>query len=74
VSSLSEQLVQGSGEFTFANAAMRASLAGMVRQREIDVLIVGPLTRVGMDAAGTLQEVAAFMRLLAEVRRECGRR
>ena len=38
------------------------------------MVIAGPLTRIGMDSAGTLQEVVAFMELIADVRRRCGRR
>ena len=56
------------GKFTFATDQWRAELAGIVRDGEIDVLIAGPLTRIGMDAAGTLQEVAAFLALVADVR------
>jgi hypothetical protein len=45
----------------------------VIAEREFDVLIAGPLSRVGMDAAGTLQEVRDFMRLVDEVRRASGR-
>ncbi len=37
-------------------------------------MIIGPVVRSGMDAAGTLQEVRDFMALIADVRRRCGRR
>ena len=40
------------GQFTFATEQWRAELAQIVKVREIDVLIAGPLTRIGMDAAG----------------------
>ena len=36
------------------------------------MLIVGPLTRVGMDGAGTLQEVVAFMAFVGDLRRLVG--
>jgi hypothetical protein len=49
-------------------------LAGIIEEQEIDMLVVGPLTRVGMDAAGTLQEVAAFTDLVSDVRWRSGRR
>jgi hypothetical protein len=62
------------GEFTFREEAWRSKLAATVREHEIDVLIVGPVTRSGMDEAGTLQEVRDFLQLVAEVRRESGRR
>jgi hypothetical protein len=48
-------------------------VAGQIGESEIDVLIVGPLTRIGMDGPGTLQEVSAFMRLVAEFRARSGR-
>ena len=56
------------GQFTFATDQWRAELAQIVKAHEIDVLIAGPLTRIGMDSAGTLQEVAAFLRLIQDVR------
>jgi hypothetical protein len=56
------------GEFTFAEESWRDRLASIVRDHEIDVLIAGPLTRLGMDSAGTLQETAAFMKLVGDVR------
>lgn len=61
------------GAFTFAAETWRRHLAEVVRDHEIDVLIAGPLTRLGMDSAGTLQETAAFMQLIADVRRQSGR-
>jgi hypothetical protein len=54
--------------FTFASDEWRETIAAVVREQEIDVLIVGPLTRVGMDSAGTLQDVSAFAALVADVR------
>jgi hypothetical protein len=62
------------GAFTFAAETWRQQLAEVVRDHQIDVLIAGPLTRLGMDSAGTLQETAAFMQLIADVRRQSGRR
>jgi hypothetical protein len=61
-------------ELSFADPGCRASLAAIVRQLEIDVVIVGPVTRSGMDEAGTLQEVRDFMRLVADVRAQAARR
>ena len=57
------------GEFTLADEDWRDRLAEVVAEHEIDVLIAGPLTRIGMDAAGTLHEVGAFMALVDDVRR-----
>jgi hypothetical protein len=60
--------------FSFADDVMRAQLASEIAGQEIDVLIVGPLTRAGMDCAGTLQEVRDFMGLVGDLRKACGRR
>jgi hypothetical protein len=59
--------------FSFADAAPRAQLAAELCEQEIDIAIIGPATRVGMDEAGTLQDVRDFMRLVADVRRLAGR-
>jgi hypothetical protein len=61
-------------EFTFASERWREKLALTVANRDIDVLIAGPLTSIGMDDAGTLQEVRAFMQLVADVRARSQRR
>lgn len=52
----------------------RQALANAIAAHAIDVVIVGPLTRTGMNAAGTLQEVRDFMELVAAVRYLAGRR
>lgn len=62
------------GEFSFAPRAWRDRLAELVADKEIDVLMVGPVTRAGMDEAGTLQQVRDFMTLVADVRKRSGRR
>lgn len=49
-------------------------IADLIAEREIDVLIVGPLTRVGMDELGTLQQVRDFMGHVARFRKRTGRR
>jgi hypothetical protein len=61
-------------EFTFADESWRAALAAKIREDKIDVLIAGPVTRLGMDEAGTLQQVREFMELVKEVRVASGRR
>jgi hypothetical protein len=61
------------GEFSLDAERWREQLALSVDAHEIDVVVAGPLTRIGMNAAGTLQEVIAFMRLVADVRRRCDR-
>jgi hypothetical protein len=61
------------GSFTFADERWRDFLAEHVRELAVDVVIVGPVAAAGMEAAGTLQEVRAFLTLVAEVRRHSGR-
>ncbi len=59
--------------FTFADEAWREAVATIIREQEIDLVIAGPLTRIGMDTAGTLQQVVAFMQLIGDVRARCAR-
>jgi hypothetical protein len=61
-------------KFTFADDEWRAELARIVSERVIDIIIAGPLTRIGMDEAGTLQQVRDFMRLVNDPRQRSGRR
>jgi hypothetical protein len=61
------------GGFTYADPAWRQTLAETVHRLEIDVVIVGPLTASGMEAAGTLQETRAFLALVNQVRALAGR-
>lgn len=62
------------GTITFTDPSWRSAVAEAVRDGEIDVLIAGPVTRLGMDEAGTLQQVRDFMRLISEARTQSGRR
>ena len=64
---------EGWGEFTFADDYQREQLAGMIRDAGLDVVIVGPVALSGMEDAGTLQEVAAFMRLVHDVQSQADR-
>jgi AAA domain-containing protein len=59
---------------TFDDPDCRQAFASVLERYAIDVAIVGPVTRSGMNDAGTLQEVRDFMALVAEVRRIAGRR
>jgi hypothetical protein len=52
----------------FDHTDTRQELASLIREREIDVVIVGPLSASGMTGAGTLAEVREFMALVALVR------
>ena len=55
-------------KFTFASEQWRAELARIVDEQKIDIVIAGPLTRIGMDEAGTLQQVRDFMGLVNDLR------
>ena len=60
-------------EFTLASEEWRIALARAIDAHQIDVLVAGPLTRIGMDAAGTLQEVVQFVALVDHLRERCAR-
>jgi len=60
-------------QFTFAEQSHREALAEAVADGEVDIVIIGPLTTAGMNEAGTLQEVRAFIALCDDVRRRAGR-
>jgi hypothetical protein len=60
--------------FTFADPAHRYGLAASIAAYKLDLIIVGPITTAGMEAAGTLQDVRAFAALTAETRRLSDRR
>jgi hypothetical protein len=62
------------GRLSLAKPAWRASLAEAVERGEVDVVVAGPVSRLGMNEAGTLQEVRDFMVLVDEVRERSGRR
>ena len=59
--------------FTFAEEFHREALAQTVTAHEVAIVIVGPLATSGMNEAGTLQEVRAFIALCDDVRRLAGR-
>jgi AAA domain len=46
----------------------REALAAEIRERRLDLVVVGPLTAVGMEGGGTPDDVRAFVGLLAAVR------
>jgi hypothetical protein len=54
--------------------AWREALARTIEAHDIDVVIAGPVVRLGMDEAGTMQEIRDFMGLVDEVRECSGRR
>ena len=60
------------GGFSYADPVWRRRLAEAIRELEIDVVIVGPLTASGMDLPGTMQECRDFLALVDEVRDASG--
>jgi hypothetical protein len=62
------------GRLSLAEPAWREALAEAIDTGEVEVVIAGPVSRLGMNEAGTLQEVRDFMALVEEVRRHSGRR
>jgi hypothetical protein len=62
------------GKLSLADPCWREALAGAIEAGQVDVVIAGPVSRLGMDEAGTLQEVRDFLALIDEVRERSGRR
>jgi hypothetical protein len=56
------------GAFTFGDAGWRLALATAITEEKIDLVIGGPLTRLGMNEAGTLQQTRDFMANVDDVR------
>jgi hypothetical protein len=58
---------------SLADPDHRAALAGWIVLREIDVLVAGPVQRLGVEGGGTPGEVAAFVAHIEELRALVGR-
>ncbi len=56
------------------DATIRRTLAVKIAELRLDVLLVGPVTRSGMNEAGTLQQVRDYCDLLRDVRDASSRR
>lgn len=54
--------------FTFADDTHRRALAGTIDKLELDLLVVGPLSSVGMEGGGTPDEITRFEQLIRDVR------
>lgn len=54
---------------SFREALHRDALVRLVEERELDLLVASPLSRLGMEGGGTLDEIGAFIGLLADVQR-----
>jgi len=59
--------------FTFADERMRAQLVALVRDLEIDVMIAGPVARLGAEGGGTPKQIQEFIDVLELVRSELDR-
>jgi hypothetical protein len=68
------QLAEPWARVSLDDASVRVALAAKVAELELDVVVVGPITRSGMNEAGTLQHVRDYLDLFAEVRERSGRR
>lgn len=55
------------GRFSFADPGLRGELRAFVVEAEIELLVAGPLGRLGVEGAGSPEETRAFLALLAEV-------
>jgi len=62
------------GDATFADEGWRSALANKINEDQIEVVIGGPVVRLGMDEAGTLQQVREFLTMVKDVRAKAGRR
>jgi len=54
--------------FSFAEPEMAAQLARLIFELEIDLVIAGPVTQLGMEDAGTIREVRRFAASVALLR------
>jgi hypothetical protein len=46
----------------------RSEVARLIREHEIDLVVIGPLRTIGMKGGGTLDEIEEFMALVEDVR------
>jgi AAA domain len=55
------------GRFTLADEGLRAELRSFALDNELDLLIAGPLGRLGLEGVGSPDETRAFLDLLGEI-------
>jgi hypothetical protein len=60
-------------EFSFADESLSAGLAQFLAERNVDLLIAGPLVELGARGAGTPDDVTEFGRHLNHFRAQVGR-
>ncbi len=58
-------------EFTFRDDSHRVELAAALDALKTDLLVVGPLGRIGMQGPGNTDEIREFLALVYEVQRRC---
>jgi hypothetical protein len=58
---------------TFRDEPQRDELVRLVASEELDLLVAAPLSRLGMQGGGTLDEIGEFAALVADVQRRCER-
>ena len=66
-------LVTPWAQFTFANERMREELVELVRTLGSEVIIAGPVSRLGAEGGGTPKEIQDFVNLLELVRADLDR-
>src|SRR5262249_47328739 len=59
--------------FSFGDARQRRELVECIRREAIDIILAGPVLRLGMKGGGTPEEVASFVDLIEQVRAELAR-
>ncbi len=62
------------GRFNFRDAACQEALVQHLRDAEADVLVVGPVAKIGMQGGGTADEITEFMQLVENVQAGAGGR
>jgi hypothetical protein len=61
------------GAITLRNESHRRELANLIVQHEFDVVVIGPLRKIGMKGGGTLDEIEEFIALVESVPQLAGR-
>ena len=57
--------------FTFRDGSQRDELVASLDDMQADLLIVGPLSRIGMEGGGTSDDIRAFLRHVEDVQNAC---
>lgn len=57
----------------FSVTTLADALAAAIAAHEVDVLVAGPIRRLGLEGGGTPAEAVAFMALVEDLQATCGR-